>query len=145
MKYSGKPTNELISGVTIIAIMTGSLWRMIPVPRAIVAISCLLLTSCAELRLQTIRGTKTMWLSKNGDDASLGKLEILDKGRTTPVDDPQFVPLDHGAQVYVTDYSSKHCQGRNVFVKIQVKDGDHKGIEGWICGASTTHRKIAAL
>jgi len=29
----------------------------------IAVISCLLLSSCAELRLQTIRGTKTVWLS----------------------------------------------------------------------------------
>lgn len=110
-----------------------------------VAVSCLLLTSCAELRFQTIRGTKTVWLSKNGDDSSLGKLKLLDKNKTTPGSDQQFVPMDHGAQVYVTDYTSKRCQGRNVFVKIQVKDGNHKGVEGWICGVNTTHRKVAAM
>jgi hypothetical protein len=110
-----------------------------------VAISCLLLTSCAELRFQTIRGTKNVWLSTTGDGSSLRKLELLDKGKTTPGNDPQFVPMDHGAQVYVTDYTTKHCQGRSVFVKVQVKDGNHKGLEGWICGASTTHRKVAAL
>src|SRR6266550_4719490 len=98
-----------------------------------VAISCLLLTSCAELRLQTIRGPKTVWLSTTGDDSSLSKLKLLDKSKTAPGSDRQFVPMDHGAQVYVTDYTIKHCQGRNVFVKIQVKDGDHKGVEGWIC------------
>jgi len=118
---------------------------MIALCRIIAAISCFLLTSCAELRLQTIRGANTVWLSKTGDDSSLGELKLLNEGKTAPVSDPQFVPLDHGADVYVTDYTSKHCQGKNVFVKIQVKDGDHKGVEGWICGASTTHRKVAAL
>jgi hypothetical protein len=53
--------------------------------------------------------------------------------------------MDHGTEVFVTDYTSKHCQGRSVFIKIQVKNGDHKGLEGWICGANTTHRKGGAL
>lgn len=118
---------------------------MLPLHTTIAAVSCLLLTSCAELRFQTIRGAKTVWLSKSGDDSSLSKLKLLDKGKTTFLSDPIFVPMDHGAKVYVKEYTSKHCQGRNAFVKIQVKDGDHKGVEGWICGANTTHRKVPGL
>lgn len=122
-----------------------NLWHIAHLFRIIAASSFLLLASWAELRLQTIRGSKTAWLSKSGGDSSLSQLKFLDKGKTTPGKDSQFIPLDHGTQVYVTEDTRNHCQGRNVFVKIQVKDGDHKGIEGWICGANTTHRKAVAF
>jgi hypothetical protein len=112
---------------------------------ASLAISCLVLTSCAELRVQTVRGTKTVWLSKNGDAASLDRLTLLNKGSVTAVNDPQFILMDPGAHVYVSDYTKAHCQGRSVYEKVQVKDGNHTGVEGWICGASTIHKKVAAM
>lgn len=86
-----------------------------------------------------------MWLSTAGDDTSLSKLTLLNNGKMTPGNDPQFVQLDKGEQVYVTDFTSTRCHEGKVFVTIQVKDGNHKGIDGWVCGASTTHRKVAAL
>ena len=121
------------------------LCHMIRLCRALVIISCLLLASCAELRIQVVRGTHPVWLSTIRDDSSLNKLTLLDKGKTTPGNDPQFVSLDRGTQIYVTDYTTKYCQGKSVFVKVQVKDGDHQGIEGWICEAAMTHHKTGAL
>jgi len=108
-------------------------------------ISCLLfLTSCIGLRLQTIRGPKPVWLSKSDDATSLGKLTLFADGKTTPGTDPRFVQIDPGDRIYITDYTEKRCRGRDVFLKIQVKGGTHAGTEGWICGDSTTHRKILA-
>ena len=95
--------------------------------------------------MQAICGTNPVWLARTGDDSSLNKLRLFDKGKTAPGNDPQFVPIDHGTQIYVTDYTTKSCQRGSVFVKIQVKAGDHQGIEGWICGASMTHHKVGAL
>ena len=105
---------------------------------------CCLLASCAELRFQTIR-RQPVWPSRTGDSASLAMLELLDSGKKTHVNDPRFVEIERGSQVYVTEYSAEHCKGANVFEKVQVKTGSQRDVEGWICGASTTHRKVAAL
>ena len=115
-----------------------SLHKIIPV------VSCLLLASCATLRLQTVRDTREVWLNKAGDDASLNKLGLLNKGQRTDAD-PQMVRIERGVQVYITEFTTKRCQGRDVFIKVQIKDGDSKGVVGWMCGASTTHHKVIGL
>jgi hypothetical protein len=111
---------------------------------ALLTTLCCLLASCAELRFQTIR-RQPVWLSRTGDSASLAMLKLLDSGKKTPGNDPRFVEIERGSQVYVTEYSAEHCKGANVFEKVQVKTGSQRDVEGWICGASTTHRKAAAL
>ena len=105
---------------------------------------CVLLSiSCAILRIQTIHGAKPVWLSRTGDDASLRQLALLNAGKAPATD--SFLRLEKGVQVYVTEYTKKRCHGRDVFIKVQIKDGESKGVEGWICGASITHRKGGAL
>lgn len=95
------------------------------------------------LRIQTIRGSKTTWLSRAGDDISLHKLILLNEGKLTDTD--SLVGVERGAQVYITEWTTKRCKGRDVFIKVQIKDGNSKGLEGWVCGASTTHRKVIPL
>jgi hypothetical protein len=95
-----------------------------PIFAIIAAISCLLLASCAMLRIQTIRGAKTVWLSRTGDDASLNKLILLNKGK--PADSDSLVRLENGAQVYITEWTTKRCKGRDVFIKVQIKDCNNK-------------------
>ncbi len=105
--------------------------------------ACLLLASCAELRLQPV--IRPAWLSKSDDPASLAKLKILDRGKTKQDNDPQFVQIDPGSEVYATDFSTEHCRGRRVFEKVEVRSGSQKGAKGWMCGASIAHRKVGAL
>lgn len=109
-------------------------------------ISCSLLASCAALRLQTIqdRKAKTIWLSKASDEASLNKLSLLNNGKTKDAGSG-FVKIETGTEVYITEQIQKHCKGMAVFKKVQIKDGPNKGLEGWICGASTTSHKVGAL
>ena len=96
------------------------------------------------LRIQTIRGTKTVWLSEIGDDASLNKLKLRDQGKVVD-GDPQIVRTDWGTEVYILQRTGKRCRGRNVFVKVQIRNGNHEGLEGWICEGSITHRKVVGL
>jgi hypothetical protein len=110
----------------------------------IAAMSCLLSASCAMLRTQTIRGSRTVWLSRTADDTSLNKLILLNKGKLTDTD-PQLVTVERGVEVYITEFTTKRCQGRDVFVRVQIKNGDIKGLEGWLCGASTTNHKVVGL
>ena len=112
-------------------------------PKIALALSSLLMASCAMLRIQTVHSRRAVWLSKAGDDASLGHLALLNKGEPTNTD--SLVRIENGVPVYTTEFSAKHCNGRDVYVKVTVQDGPNKGIEGWICGASTTHRKVGAL
>jgi hypothetical protein len=95
------------------------------------------------LRTQTIQGNraKVVWLSKTSDDANLNKLTLRNKGKPTDAD-PQLVGVERGTQVYITQFSTKRCKGRDVFIKVQVRDGPNKGLEGWICGSTTTHHKV---
>jgi hypothetical protein len=95
------------------------------------------------LRIQTIHDSKAVWLSRTGDDASLDRLVLLNKGK--PANTDSLVMVEPGAQVFIEESSTKRCQGKDVFVKVQIKDGNSKGLEGWICGASTTHIKGGAL
>ena len=108
--------------------------------------SCLLLSSCAALRIQTLqnRKAKTVWLSKASDEASLNKLSLLNNGKTKDAGS-QFVNIETGTQVYITEQTKKHCTGMAVFKKVQIRDGPNKGLEGWICGASTTNHKVRVL
>jgi hypothetical protein len=116
------------------------------IARIVAVIPCVLLASCAALRIQTLRdrNAKTIWLSKASDDSSLNKLVLLNKGKIKDADS-QFVMIETGAQVYITEETTKRCRGMAVFKKVQIKDGPNKGLEGWICGAFTTHQKVWAL
>jgi hypothetical protein len=115
--------------------------------RTIVVIASLFSASCATLRTQTIHSSQPVWLSKTGDGPSLDKLAASNaasnKGAAGNV--APLVQVDHGIQVYIMEETTRRCQGRNVFVKVQIKEGSNKGVEGWICGASTTHHKVGAL
>lgn len=110
---------------------------------ALIAPLYLALVSCAELRLQKVN--RPAWLVTTGDAASLAKLKLLERGKTTPGNDLQFVQIESGSWVFATDYSIERCKGRRVFEKVQVKSGAHKDTEGWMCGASIAHRKTPAL
>ena len=102
----------------------------------------LLLTSCVTRRDQWIRSPRPVWMSKSGDDASLGKLTLLGDGKATPGPDSRFVQLEPKVRIFITDDTKKH--GGDVFIKIQVQDGSHAGSEGWVCRNSKTVRKIWA-
>jgi hypothetical protein len=114
--------------------------------RIVAVIPCVLLSSCAALRIQTLqnRNAKTIWLSKASDETSLNKLALLNRGKTRDAGS-QFIMIETGTQVYITEETTKRCGGRAVFKKVQIKDGPNKGLEGWICGAFTTHHKVWAL
>lgn len=104
---------------------------------------CFLLGSCAELRLQPV--IRSAYLSQAGDSASLAKLQLLDRDKTTQGNEPQFGRIEPGTEVFATDYSTERCRGRRVFERVEVRSGSHKGIMGWMCGASIAHRKVPAL
>jgi hypothetical protein len=106
-------------------------------------IICTTLSSCATLRMQTVRGPGPVWLSTTGDDASLNKLTVLNKKKTTP--DAIFVSVDRGVRVFVSEWTKKRCRGTSFFIKVQIQDGASKGLEGWMCESAITHHQVGAL
>ena len=111
--------------------------------RIAAVILCTALFSCATLRMQTVRGSRPVWLSTTGDDASLNTLTLLNRNKTTQ--GTAFVSIDSGVRVYVSEWTGKRCRGMSFFVKVQIQDGTKKGLEGWMCESAITHHQVAAL